>query len=150
RTQSVYRAFMAPESALAAKCDMGLAPGGRMKQEIYKDAYDFEDWDVSRSSRCFVHIANWLSWQALTKQQPPQLPPTAAEYTRHGLPWFDYYDDSLQANEGSGVLANLKSVADLGKEKRVPPLLENESCAPDNVVKLPKKRVGNQVREGTF
>src|SRR5215510_11716462 len=40
-----------------AAADMGLAPGGRMKQEIYKDPYDFDDWDTTQSSRCFVHIA---------------------------------------------------------------------------------------------
>src|SRR5262245_6489745 len=28
---------------------MGLAPGGRMKQEIYRDPFDFDDWDTAHS-----------------------------------------------------------------------------------------------------
>src|SRR4051794_11980884 len=40
--------------------DMGLAPGGRMKQEIYTDPFGLDDWDQTQRSRCFVHIANSL------------------------------------------------------------------------------------------
>jgi len=37
---------------------MGLAPGGRMKQEIYEDPHGLDAWDQRHSSRCFVTIAN--------------------------------------------------------------------------------------------
>jgi hypothetical protein len=57
-----------------------------MEQEIYADPFDFEDWDRSISSRCFVHIANSLVWRAITGQAPPTEPPTAAAYTAAGLP----------------------------------------------------------------
>ncbi len=130
--------------------EMGLAPGGKMKQDIYEDPYDFDDWDLTQSSRCYVHIANSLMWNAITRQTAQYLPPTAAEYTSYGLPWFDYYDDALSAVEGSSILAKLKSVLDLAKEKRQTPLPENQSCDPQKVVKLKPKRVGAQVREGTF
>jgi hypothetical protein len=129
--------------------EMGLAPGGRMTQEIYQDPFDFADWDLTQSSRCFVHIANSLAWKLITKQAPPNCPPSAADYTRYGLPWFDYYDDSLKAVQGSGVLGKLKSVLGIAKEKRESPLPENEGCDPTKVVKI-VKRAGDQVREGTF
>jgi hypothetical protein len=135
-----------------ARCgvtDMGLAPGGRMKQEIYADPFSIFDWDLTKSSRCFVHIANSLVWKQITEQAPPYPPPSAADYTRCGLPWFDYYDDSLKALEGSGILGKLKSVLGIAKEKRESPLPENEACEPKNVRKL-GKRVGDQVREGTI
>lgn len=128
---------------------MGLAPGGRMKQQIYEDPYDFTDWDATQSSRCFVHIAHSLAWRAITGQAPPSQPPSAAEYTRFGLPWFDYYNET-PAVKGSEVLAQVKSVHDFAKTKREGPLPENESCEPANVVKLGAKRVGDQVREGSF
>ncbi len=128
---------------------MGLAPGGRMKQEIYADLFDFDDWDTTQSSRCFVHIANSLAWHAITRQSPPTQPPTAADYNRAKLPWFDYYDDK-PALQGSGVLAKLKSVLGLGKEKRESPLPENEPCEPTNVVAIRPKRVGDEVRDGAF
>lgn len=141
---------MAPlRKCRAAGAAMGLAPGGRMKQEIYEDPYDFGDWDISQSGRCFVHIANSLAWQSITHHSPPTEPPTAAEYTRHGLPWFDYYDES-PAVKGSGILSKLKTVLGIGKTKRQSPLPENESCEPGPVVELGAKRVGDQVRDGSF
>lgn len=30
---------------------MGLAPGGKMKQEIFKDPFALEDWDLNQRSR---------------------------------------------------------------------------------------------------
>lgn len=135
---------------VSRKTEMGLAPGGRMKQEIFQDRFDLADWDLTQSSRCFVHIANSLAWKEITKQTPPNLPPSAADYTRYGLPWFDYYDDSLRAVEGGGILGKLKSVLGIAKEKRESPLPENEACDPANVVAIKAKREGDKVREGTF
>lgn len=134
----------------AAEADMGLAPGGRMTQEIYEDPFDLADWDLDHSSRCFVHIANSHVWHAITREKPPTQPPTAKDYTSHGLPWFDYYDDSLTPVDGSSILAKLKSVLGIGKQKRESPLPENESCDPQKIVAIKAKRKGNEVREGTF
>ncbi len=33
--------------------EMGLAPGGLMRQEIYEDDYGLDAWDTSAASRCF-------------------------------------------------------------------------------------------------
>jgi len=129
--------------------DMGLAPGGRMKQEIFTDPHDLDAWDLRHGSRCFVHIANSWNWRAVTGDPPPTLPPTARQYEEAGLPWFDYYGDG-EAVEGSGTLAGLKSVHDLGAQKGADPLPENEPFDPDGVpvVKLGDRR--HVVREGKF
>src|SRR5580765_1747087 len=74
---------------------MGLAPGGRMRQEIYEDPFSIHDWDTERSSRCFIHLVNSVTWRAITGEAPPTRPPTAKDYTRAGYPWFDYYDAEL-------------------------------------------------------
>jgi len=129
---------------------MGLAPGGRMRQKIYDDGFNFEDWDVSHSSRCFVHIANSLVWRAITGQTPPTVPPTSREYTKAGLPWFDLYDEHMSAVEGGAVLGGLKSVKQKGEERGDVPLPENESVEPDNVKMLRLGLKENQVREGVF
>jgi hypothetical protein len=130
--------------------DMGLAPGGRMRQEIYEDPFDFNDWDRSSSSRCFVHIANSLVWRAITGDAPPTVPPTAEAYTSAGLPWFDYYAEGAEALEGSDILKQLKSVIRLGREKRERPVPENGPVRPDAVVRLGDKRPRSYVREGKF
>jgi hypothetical protein len=140
----------APLSRVGASFGMGLAPGGRMRQKIYDDGYDFEDWDVTHASRCFVHIANSLVWRAITGQTPPTVPPTAREYTQAGLPWFDLYDEHKSAVEGGAALGGLKSVKQLGDEKGDVPLPENESVDPLNVKKLRLGLKKNQVREGVF
>lgn len=130
--------------------DMGLAPGGRMRQEIYDDPYGFDEWDTANASRCFVHIANSLVWRAITGSNPPATPPTAKEYTRAGLPWFEYYAENLDALAGTPALAGLKSVAQMGEEKGDVPLPENEPVTPENIVHLRRELAPGQVREGRF
>jgi hypothetical protein len=136
------------QCCMSAPSEMGLAPGGKMKQEIYENPYTFDEWDLEHSSRCFLHIANSLMWQAITDSTPPLPSITAERYTDAGLPWFDYYDDAL-ALEGSKELANLKSVIQMGREKGDVPLPENESVGGERVVKL-RKRTQDEVREGMF
>jgi hypothetical protein len=89
-------------------------------------------------------------WRAITGQEPPTTPPTAKQYTKAGLPWFDYYDDTAKALGGSPALQGLKSVWELGQQKGDVPLPENDSVAGGKVVNLGPKRKKGQVREGTF
>ncbi|MCC6751520.1 MAG: hypothetical protein IT371_27960 [Deltaproteobacteria bacterium] len=138
---------MAVPCAAAPSPAMGLAPGGRMRQEIYADVFELADWDAA-SSRCFVHLANSLVWRGITGENPPTTPPTAKEYARAGLPWFDYYGEGAKAVEGSSLLGKLKSVFALGQEKGAAPLPENESVSPEKVIHLKGKP--GQVREGDF
>ena len=125
---------------------MGLAPGGRMRQEIYEDSYGLDAWDQRHPARCFVTIANSTQWMALTGERPPIMPPTARDYTEAGLPWYDYYDTDHEAVSGSDTLKSVKSVAQTGKEKGEAALPENETISGSRVVSLkdPRKR---EVRE---
>ncbi|MDH4044467.1 MAG: hypothetical protein OEY20_10060 [Gemmatimonadota bacterium] len=129
---------------------MGLAPGGRMRQQIFDDPHDLEDWDQAHVSRCFVHLANSLVWRQITDEHPPTVPPTAREYANAGLPWFEYYDDHLSAVRGSGILDKLKSVVQLGSEKGDVPVPENASVQGMPIVELRKGLRKGQVREGRF
>jgi hypothetical protein len=134
----------------AEPMEMGLAPGGRMRQEIYDDPYDLSDWATGHSSRCFAHIANSMVWRGITGQQPPTVPPTAADYDRRGLPWFEYYGDAGSAVTGPSVLRGLKSIFQIGNSKGDVPLPENESTAADKVIHLRRGMQPGQVREGNF
>ncbi len=125
---------------------MGLAPGGRMKQEIYDDPYGLEAWDQRHASRCFVTIANSLAWFAITGKRPPTRPPMAADYTAAGLPWFDYYGGDIKALKGAKALAKLKSVKEIGQQKGEAPLPENESVEVTKVHTL-GRRTAKPVRE---
>jgi hypothetical protein len=77
--------------------DMGFAPGGRMRQEIYDDPYGLDAWDQRHLGRCFVTIANSTAWEAISGERPPTEPPSAKLYTAAGLPWFEYYGADAKA-----------------------------------------------------
>ncbi len=126
--------------------DMGLAPGGLMRQEIYEDEYGFNVWDRSIHSRCFVHILNSVQLVHLTGCQPPGKPLTAQDYTARGLPWFDYYGQDLAALEGAKKLAGLDSVAVTQLKTGKGFLKDNDPVTPTVVKKLSKL----MVREGAF
>jgi hypothetical protein len=150
------RAEMIAEDSGARYClpppcaDMGLAPGGRMRQKIYRDPFKLTDYDTENASRCFVHIANSMVWRTITGSPPPTVPPTADDYTRRGLPWFEYYDDAGKPLPGTGILNTLKSVLTLGNEKSDKPLPENTSVNPTNIHEIRKDLEPGQVREGQF
>ena len=137
-------------SAAVLEPSMGLAPGGRMKQEIYDDPHAFDVWDTRVSARCFVHIANSLTWRAVTGEEPPTTPLTSREYHDARLPWFEYYGGDGKALQGAEKLAGLKTVKEMGEKKGEHPLPENESVEVPLVVDLSGRGEGRPVREGGF
>lgn len=133
-------------SPLPPEPEMGFAPGGLVRQEIYEDKHGIDAWDTSLCSRCFVHIVNSVQLLHLTGCQPPSIPPTARDYTNRGLPWFDYYDGDLEALEGAIELKQLDSVASVMLKKGEGFLPDNDSVTPAVVKKLDR----TVVREGVF
>jgi hypothetical protein len=142
--------FLRKRKRAAVGFDMGLAPGGKMRQTIYADPFGLEDWDLDHPGRCFIHLANSLVWQAITGRRPPTKPPTAERYAKAGLPWFDYYDEAGVPLDGSPALAELQGVAALGRQKGEAPLPENTSVTPGVVVPIHAGWKQGRVREGTF
>lgn len=125
---------------------MGLGAGGRMKQQIYRDETPIESYDVSETMGCFIHILNSQSWRAVTGEAPPQPPLSAQDYARYGFRWFDYYRDDAAAVEGSGILAKLKSVFTVAKERGEASPFSGDSTLPD----LPVVHLGPADRPGSI
>lgn len=115
-----------------ASASMGLAPGGLMRQQIYEDQYGYDAWDMTQSSRCFIHVLNSSQWVAATGKAAPGRPPTAADYTKAGLPWFDYYDDNLSVLSGTKKLSGLDSVTAKGVK------LGDKALPQDDPIESPK------------
>ena len=133
------------------KLDMGLAPGGRMKQKVHKDPFDLDDWDLEATSRCFVHLCDAELWKVVTGQPAPTTPPTAKDYSQAGLPWFHHAEGDKPAVGGSKLLEGLKSVLGMGTQTGQKPLPENESVqAPVVIDTKTGETGGDQVREGSF
>lgn len=130
----------------SASYDMGLAPGGRIKQEIAEDPFDMDVWDTTVSSRCYVHLLNSEMYRKVTGQTPPTKPITARQYADANVPWFDYYLDG-KTLPGSGILAGLDGVATalLKKGKK---LDDNKPIPISKTVTLSGKP--QVVRDGSF
>lgn len=145
-TSDVRVAYGPLSAPLESEPAMGLAPGGRMRQEIYEDEYGLDAWDQRHASRCFVTIANSTQWLALTGERPSTEPPSARDYTDAGLPWFDFYGGDLEAVETTEKMRGLASVAQLGSQKGETPLPDNATVDAANVVTL-RAASATQVRE---
>jgi len=115
RLQDEWMSDGVPVTCKLAAPEMGLAPGGKMRQEIYKDQHAFDVWDLRHASRCFVALLDAVSWNEVTGEPPTTKPISAEDYRAERLPWFDYYAADQKALAGSGTLADLKSVGG-GKE----------------------------------
>lgn len=139
---SLYKLRVASGVAL----DMGLAPGGLMRQEIHEDSYGLDAWDQGSGSRCFVHLTNSAVYQEITGHQPPHEPVTSRDYTEAGLPWFSYYSDK-KALSGADNLSGLTSVAAKMIEKGKGFLSDNDPVEPKIIKAI---REGKVVSDGDF
>ena len=151
RSYMLSDGFMRDDACLAAAAApaqaMGLAAGGRMTQEIYADPHGLDAWDQSVWSRCFVTLVNAVQWHEIAGGAPPTRPPTAADYSRAGLPWFDYYAADLETQAGAPELALVKSVAEMAAEKGEDLLGPDGKVNPAKVIDLGPNRPRPEERQ---
>ena len=111
-----------PQSA-----EMGLGAGGMMKQDIYKDTYGLDVWDMENSLRVFVHLVNSHQYQLITGKKSPNKAPNRSIYQSYSYPWYEYYSDE-PVLPGSNTLSKIDSIASMQEKK-------NEKVLPDEGVK---------------
>jgi len=102
--------FSRRECSESVPASMGLGLGGKIKQKIYEDDRAISDWETT-GSRCFVHLVNSQAWQFITSEPVPHPPIPKYEYVRHGIPWFELYDDGASSVQGSETLSKLKTTS---------------------------------------
>lgn len=121
-------------SAPATAKSMGLAAGGRMKQDIYPPQHHPNDFDAS-GSRCFLAIANAESWQELTGRAPRPMPPAYADYVKGGGTLYQY--EAGPGTDAAPLLTGLKSIKEIAEAKGEPaPQDASVDPASERVVKL--------------
>ncbi|MFD8981431.1 hypothetical protein [Streptomyces sp. NPDC059564] len=137
----------APGAAPAAPAAMGLGVGGAMRQEVYRDDRKPAAWAGQPAARVFVHLVTPPEWRRITGEDAPPSPVDRAAYTRAGLPWFDYYDETGTDLPAAGPLGAVKPVGDwLGDDHApwVPPV-------PGQVTPLGNApRPGDPVQDGDW
>ena len=133
--------------SLASPSEMGLAPGGLMRQKIYRDKYGFENVGPVGAFpllRALFSTASSTSRCRAPRHPACRLP--AKDYTDAGLPWFDYYGGDLTALDGAQKLTGLDSVAAKKLKQGEGVLADNDPVQPAVV----KTLHGDRVREGEF
>lgn len=125
--------------------EMGLAAGGRIRQEIAEDPYGIDAWDTRVHSRCFVHLLDTAGYHALTGRRPPPTPIDAKTYRKAGITWFDYYHEGKYL-PGSNLLAGLDGLA-AAMFKRGKTLDDNAPIAIAQTIDLGGRAI---VRDGIF
>ena len=104
-------------AASAAASRMGLGAGGVMRQKIYPDPHGVDAWSRDDSVRVVVHVVNSEQFAALVGREPPPPPIDAATYARHGLPWFDLYDETRGDVAPPAPLSRATTVAERERER---------------------------------
>ncbi|MFF5704977.1 hypothetical protein ACFY7H_21070 [Streptomyces sp. NPDC012794] len=136
-----------PAGRPAPAAAMGLGVGGAMRQEVYEDDREPSAWGDRPAARVFVHLVTPPEWRRITGEDAPPSPVDRAAYTRAGLPWYDYYDETGTDLPAAGPLAGVKPVGDwLGDDHApwTPP-------APGQVLPLgTAPRPGEPVQDGDW
>ncbi|MEU3726564.1 hypothetical protein [Streptomyces sp. NPDC031705] len=107
-----YAAPAAPGALRPAAPAMGLGVGGAMRQEVYRDDRKRSAWADEPAARVFVHLVTPPEWRRITGEDAPPSPVDRAAYTRAGLPWYDYYDETGTDLPAAGPLGQVKPVGD--------------------------------------
>jgi hypothetical protein len=129
------RVYLAAAAPMTRSAEMGLGAGGKMKQKIYPDPHGIDTWDEGNTGRVYVHIVNSMMYREITGKEPPPTPVTAKTYAKHGLPWFDLYDEKMGDIDAPSELEAVKSIKDMDKEKGFAPQQDDDSIdIPDDQV----------------
>src|SRR5262245_17981282 len=99
-------------------CEMGLAAGGEIEQQIFKDPHGLEAWDPAdeATGRIWIHLINSEGWRTITDEPPPSTPVTRQEYAWRGYPWFDFYDETAPSANRPSSLAKVHGLAETDEE----------------------------------
>ncbi len=150
RSSTVMSEQIAMSCASPVMSAMGLGAGGSIRQEIVEATESPKHWaPMTTRERCFVHLVNSTQWEQLAGSAPPGKAPSAADYSRAGLPWFDWYSDR-PAIDGGTRLRDIQTVLELGFGQQERPLDENESFPPQAPHVLGKKATGTGSKDGVW
>ncbi|KAH8747812.1 hypothetical protein F5882DRAFT_490994, partial [Hyaloscypha sp. PMI_1271] len=97
--------------------DMGLAPGGEIKQAVVPDSEPLE-WNWVRARLVNVQIINSVVFEAVTGIAPPPPPISFKDYLKAKLPFFDLIGDA--SIQGGKVLVKLQSVGQRDAKACIP------------------------------
>lgn len=97
-----------------------VCAGGKIRQHIYRDQYGLDAWVREPAGRLQLDLIPAASWFDLTGKRSPTKPPNAHDYTKAGLPWFDYYDPAQRKLAATPKMKQLVGAAETDLPLSVP------------------------------
>ena len=94
--------------------ELGIAPGGLIKQCILEDHFPAESWDRHATIYFNVQILNSEIFRSVTGLAPPRSPITAKTYADLGLPYYEIWRETSSIK---GDFEGIKSVKAIDKAK---------------------------------
>ena len=129
--------------APAQGIEMGLSPGGRIKQKIHKDPYRLNEWYEVATARCFVRLIHYKHWLEVTGHAPPHEPIGPEAYRAAGIPWYAEYSDGTGL-PGSSFISKMRSAFGPPPPARLPLKIGS------HVRQIVDTDTGTAVTEGEF
>ena len=99
--------------------EMGIAAGGKIRQQIFHDTYGVESWDSNRRRPLKIHMVNSMAYKSITGQDPPPSPVTAEQYRKAAIPWFSQYDETTPSVKSAGAFNRIIGVGAIDKRRGV-------------------------------
>ena len=99
--------------------EMGIAAGGKIRQQIFQDTYGVESWDFNRRRPLKIHMVNSMAYKSITGQDPPPSPVTAEQYRKAAIPWFSQYDETTPSVKSAGAFNRIIGVGAIDKRRGV-------------------------------
>jgi hypothetical protein len=106
-----------PESSHQQIDEMGIAAGGKIKQQIYRDPFGIECWDYNKRRLVRIHIVNSVAYKAITGRDPLPSPITSEHYQNAGIPWFSHYDEHAECLQASGILNKIMGISAIDRRR---------------------------------
>lgn len=96
------------ESTLLKETEsLGLSAEGTLQQQIFPDPRGLNFWDQSSASEARIYLVPVALWTSTTGRKAPPRVIDAQAYSKAGLPWFSYYDESLGDVQAPDNLSDL-------------------------------------------
>jgi len=123
--------------SLRAEDEMGIAAGGRIRQQIFEDTYGAESWDGSAYRDIAIHIVNSEAYHRITGLPAPPSPITADVYARQKIPWYSDYNEPARSVAPVSIFKRILSIGRIDKNRGVtddemPP----RSIQPEDIVRI--------------
>ena len=128
--------FMPKQSGPAF--EMGIARGGKIKQQIMEDTYGAESWDEAAFRDVVIHIVNSEVYQHITGREAPPCPITQEQYRSSKIPWYSYYKEKAPTLSPAAVFKRVFSIGQIDKSRGVTEekVLPRREIQPEEILRI--------------